>query len=78
MCNVATTALAAVAGRCPLDQGKFRLFIDTGASAGLAALHWSLTVRVATARERSLQGCYADIDGVLSTLAVLRRAIPGS
>ena len=27
-----------------------------------------------TARERHLQGCYADIDGLLSTLAVLRRA----
>jgi gamma-butyrobetaine dioxygenase len=26
-----------------------------------------------TARERHLQGCYADIDGLLSTLAVLRR-----
>jgi gamma-butyrobetaine dioxygenase len=25
-------------------------------------------------RERHLQGCYADIDGLLSTLAVLRRA----
>jgi gamma-butyrobetaine dioxygenase len=30
--------------------------------------------REATARERHLQGCYADIDGLLSTLAVLRRA----
>ena len=28
------------------------------------------------ARERHLQGCYADIDGLLSTLAVLRRADP--
>jgi len=28
-------------------------------------------------RERHLQGCYADIDGLLSTLAVLRRARPG-
>jgi gamma-butyrobetaine dioxygenase len=28
------------------------------------------------ARERHLQGCYADIDGLLSTLAVLRRAKP--
>lgn len=27
-------------------------------------------------RERHLQGCYADIDGLLSTLAVLRRASP--
>ena len=27
-----------------------------------------------TTRERHLQGCYADIDGLLSTLAVLRRA----
>ncbi len=31
-----------------------------------------------TARERHLQGCYADIDGLLSTLAVLRRLSPGS
>jgi gamma-butyrobetaine dioxygenase len=31
-----------------------------------------------TVRERHLQGCYADIDGLLSTLAVLRRASPGS
>jgi len=31
-----------------------------------------------TARERHLQGCYADIDGLLSTLAVLRRANPGT
>jgi gamma-butyrobetaine dioxygenase len=31
-----------------------------------------------TPRERHLQGCYADIDGLLSTLAVLRRASPGS
>jgi len=30
----------------------------------------------APARERHLQGCYADIDGLLSTLAVLRRAAP--
>ena len=30
-----------------------------------------------TARERHLQGCYADIDGLLSTLAVLRRTDPG-
>jgi len=27
----------------------------------------------ATARERHLQGCYADLDGLLSTRAVLRR-----
>jgi hypothetical protein len=27
-----------------------------------------------TARVRHRQGCYADIDGLLSTLAVLRRA----
>jgi gamma-butyrobetaine dioxygenase len=29
-----------------------------------------------TTRERHLQGCYADIDGLLSTLAVLRRSTP--
>jgi gamma-butyrobetaine dioxygenase len=29
-------------------------------------------------RERHLQGCYADIDGLLSTLAVLRRAAHGA
>ena len=28
--------------------------------------------------ERHLQGCYADLDGLLSTLAVLRRARPTS
>jgi gamma-butyrobetaine dioxygenase len=31
-----------------------------------------------TAPERHLQGCYADIDGLLSTLAVLRRVRPAS
>jgi hypothetical protein len=31
----------------------------------------------AAAGQRHLQGCYADLDGVASTLAVLRRGRPG-
>ena len=52
---------------------------SAGSVSTVRVLPWFACVRcsgASLARERHLQGCYADLDGLLSTLAVLRRAQP--
>jgi gamma-butyrobetaine dioxygenase len=58
-------------GDCLVFDNTRVLHARTAFSAPDAA---GATAAAGAARERHLQGCYADIDGLLSTLAVLRRS----